>query len=276
MPRQLGYYEWDDAGLRPGRKQEGGWHQNLFNDDGELKASARFVPCEESELGPEITHETVFVSSDARRDEFFDDEMKEAIALLLAAAVLKGVDMAMPHLKMWWGKGVGALWQRNRKPRKGKSVELSQKLGVRAKPKIGDSVELVKEDENVTKLKMSSAEAKARIVAAAAAQAFAEEQMRMVNGADIVDAKDLDEVRAQLASVPPQQLEQLTILLSRKPELLADDNLADLAAWMQRQQSELESRQAERKRIAKGPRDDSDGEVGRGVSMAPQHFDEPM
>ena len=263
MPRQLGYYEWDDAGLRPGNKQGGGWHQNLFNDDGELKASARFVPCEESELGPEITHETVFVSSDARRDEFFDDEMKEAIALLVTAAVLKSVDMAMPHLKMWWDKGVEAL-RRKRKSRKGKGTESAQKLVVREESKIGNSVELVKETENVAKPKMSSAEAKARIVAAAAAQAFAEEQMRMVNGADIVDAKDLNEVRAQLASVPPQQLEELTILLSRKPELLADDNLADLAAWMQHQKLELESGQVERKRTVKGSRDDSDGEVGRG------------
>ena len=87
---------------------------------------------------------------------------------------------------------------------------------------------------------MSSAEAQARLIAAAAARAFAEEQMRLVTGAEIVGATDLDEVRAQLASIPGYEMEQLTGLLVRQPDLLTDDSLANLAASLQRQHLELE------------------------------------
>jgi hypothetical protein len=40
----LGFLEWDDDDLTPGNKKEGGLHSNLFDDDGKLKGSARFVP----------------------------------------------------------------------------------------------------------------------------------------------------------------------------------------------------------------------------------------
>ena len=43
MGRIKGHYEWDDDNLTPGRKKEGGLHQNLYRD-GELKDSARFTP----------------------------------------------------------------------------------------------------------------------------------------------------------------------------------------------------------------------------------------
>lgn len=44
MARIAGHYEWADDDLTPGRKREGGLHQNLFDARGNLKGSARFVP----------------------------------------------------------------------------------------------------------------------------------------------------------------------------------------------------------------------------------------
>lgn len=44
MGRIKGYYEWDDDQLAPGHKKEDGLHQNLFDCDGKLKGSARFIP----------------------------------------------------------------------------------------------------------------------------------------------------------------------------------------------------------------------------------------
>ena len=123
---------------------------------------------------------------------------------------------------------------------RGKQVEQSQ---VGQGDEVADEVlssALVESDQPVPRPKMSSSESKARMIAATAAQAFAEEQMRMVTGAEIVDASDIDEVRMQLASIPKQELEDLIALLGRRPELLSDDNLANLAASLQRQHRELE------------------------------------
>ena len=41
-----GRYEYDDDDLTPGKKKEGGLHQNLFDSEGNLKGSARFIPDE--------------------------------------------------------------------------------------------------------------------------------------------------------------------------------------------------------------------------------------
>jgi hypothetical protein len=52
MGRIRGHYEWDDDDLTPGRKKEGGLHQNLFDADGHLKGNARFVPEDDPEPKP--------------------------------------------------------------------------------------------------------------------------------------------------------------------------------------------------------------------------------
>lgn len=47
MARIRGTYEYDDDDLTPGKKKEGGLHQNLFDEQGNLKGSARFIPDED-------------------------------------------------------------------------------------------------------------------------------------------------------------------------------------------------------------------------------------
>jgi hypothetical protein len=39
MARIRGHYEWDDDALTPGRKKEGGLHQNLYDSAGNLRAT---------------------------------------------------------------------------------------------------------------------------------------------------------------------------------------------------------------------------------------------
>ena len=38
MGQQRGTYYWDDDSLSPGNRSDGGWSQNLFDDDGNLLA----------------------------------------------------------------------------------------------------------------------------------------------------------------------------------------------------------------------------------------------
>ena len=58
MPRIHGTYEYDDDDLTPGNKKEGGLHQNLFDSEGNLKGSARFIPDDEA---AEDESESVFI-----------------------------------------------------------------------------------------------------------------------------------------------------------------------------------------------------------------------
>lgn len=59
MGRIKGYYVWEDDSLTPADRKNGGLHQNLFDQNGNLKGHARFVPAEESdEPGPVFGSET--------------------------------------------------------------------------------------------------------------------------------------------------------------------------------------------------------------------------
>ena len=65
MGRIKGHYEWDDDDLTPGRKKEGGLHQNLFDGEGNLKGSARFIPDDGTDPDPLVITETVYVPIEA-------------------------------------------------------------------------------------------------------------------------------------------------------------------------------------------------------------------
>jgi hypothetical protein len=102
MGRIRGHYEWDDDHLTPGQKKEGGLHQNLFDSDGNLKGSARFIPDHGSEPEPFIVTETVYVPVEQRRRTREEEELTEAIAYLVAHFIDRGIAKAKPHVEQWW------------------------------------------------------------------------------------------------------------------------------------------------------------------------------
>lgn len=67
MGRIKGHYEWDDDDLTPGQKREGGLHQNLFDSEGNLWGSARFVPDDGIEAETLVITESVYVPVEQRR-----------------------------------------------------------------------------------------------------------------------------------------------------------------------------------------------------------------
>ena len=93
---------------------------------------------------------------------------------------------------------------------------------------------------------MSNAEAQARLVAAAAAQLFAEEQTRLVMRADVVNATDVDDLRRQLANHPHDELEKILQHLARNPRLLEDESLAQLASFLLHNSPSLNPAQQQR------------------------------
>src|SRR5689334_3267727 len=101
MGRIKGHYEWDDDGLIPGQKKEGGLHQNLFDGEGKLKGSARFVPDDGSEDDFVVT-ENVFLDAEQRRLTREQEERAEFIAEVLFHLIGLGIAKATPIAKHWW------------------------------------------------------------------------------------------------------------------------------------------------------------------------------
>ena len=76
---------------------------------------------------------------------------------------------------------------------------------------------------------MSSAEAQARVLAAIAARAYSDGQMRLVSNTHIIDAQDMADVSRMLSKIPQEELSEIIERTVRNPAMLEDSNLADLA-----------------------------------------------
>ena len=302
MGQQRGTYYWDDDSLSPGNRSDGSWSQNLFDEDGNLRAHARFVPDPESfddgdcSYSPYDDDPPMFMPSETRweSDDEYDteadddaaDQLAEALILLIGAAAIAGVTYAAPRIKKWAEETALPF--------------ISDKLGsVREKignihvpwgkkrdeeTSLGDAVEgvIVSEETHeaispgdaggeaceplqieARRQKMSNAEAQARLVAAFAAQRFAMEQARLVSQSDIIGAADMDELIRQIAEHPEGMLETLIKRLARSPRLLEDSSLAQLASILDLNSVGLNATQQDRASLPRG-RDADDGDSGSG------------
>ncbi len=81
---------------------------------------------------------------------------------------------------------------------------------------------------------MSSAEAQARYLAALAARAYSDEQMRLVTSAQIVDGEGFAELKRSLAELPSDQVKGLIEAMATNPSMLNEDTLAELASILGR------------------------------------------
>lgn len=275
MGQQRGTFCWDDDSLSPGNRSDGGWSQNLFDDDGNLRGHARFVPDPDSDdddyaYSP-YDDPPMFMSSETRweSDNEYDaeagddtaDQLAEALILLIGAAAIAGVTYAAPRIKNWteetalpfikgtlskvrvpWGK------KRDQESAADETVD-----GIVVSDEPFEAIEQSNSHATTEPLQieakrqmMSNAEAQARLVAAAAAQLFADEQTRLVMRADVVNATDVDDVRRQLATHPHDKLEDILQHLARNPRLLEDGSLAQLASMLDHNTPRLDALQQRR------------------------------
>ena len=79
---------------------------------------------------------------------------------------------------------------------------------------------------------MSRAEAQARYLAALAARAYSDEQIRLVANANIAETQDIDQLKHSLAQLPPAEVRGLLAAMATNPTLLNDDSLAALASLL--------------------------------------------
>lgn len=236
MGRQAGYYEWDDDSLTPGMKKEGGWSQNLFDEDGRLKANARFVPTDEDfEFSSGYVTDTMYISSGERQLREEDKELARLLALAVSNLIAIGIERAKPHVKRWWNEtawpSIKETASKISRPRP--RLKAAEVLAEAKKDTVSsDQVVEVPDEE---RMEMSPAEAQARLIAAAAARAYSDQQMRLVTNANIVDANGVDDIRRQLAQLPQEQLAALIEHMMLNPAALEEESLANLASLLQPQ-----------------------------------------
>lgn len=234
MPYITGRYEWDDDSLTPGQKKEGGIHGNLYDSEGSLRGSARFIPDDDIHLDDDDVTSTTYIPTEERRQDEESDALTEVASILLMSLCAAAATHAAPHIQRWWGDTahpffaaqadkVTARWHR-------------AKTSEGDKVKQADEVTVLSQDlaESLDRPAMSSAEAQARFLAAMAAQAFSEEQLRLVSQADILDAEDVEDIKEHLARLPQEQLVSIIEQMARRPSLLEDEGLAILARLLGR------------------------------------------
>jgi len=235
MGRIKGHYEWDDDDLTPGRKKEGGLHQNLFDSAGNLKGSARFVPDDGTEPEPLVVTETVYVPVEQRRRTREEEELAEFIADLVSHLIDRGIARAKPVAEQWWRETARpAIDARRAKRLERRSHRKANKAPVVVEATVVEPSHQLAEAAENNRPKMSSAEAQARYLAALAARAYSDEQMRLVTGANIVDGDGIAELKRSLAELPPDQVKALIEAMVTNPSMLGEDTLAELASILGR------------------------------------------
>lgn len=229
MARIRGHYEWDDDALTPGRRRDGGLHQNLFDSNGELRAHARFIPETGRQGKPRVT-ETVFITVDERREDETADWLQEIIAELMVFAVTRGMRVATPIAQQWWREtarpAIGA--QRDR------LVEgRVRRRARRNAPAVEGDVADTTPGRAGGGPEMSFSEAQARYLAALAARAYSAEQMRLVESATIVGAEGLADVEQALSDLDQDDLRRLLETMATNPALLEEAALAGFASRLE-------------------------------------------
>lgn len=239
MARQAGYYEWDDD-LTPGKKKEGGWHHNLYDTEGRLKGNARFVPVDDDQEDPIIVTETVYVPADERLSKT-QEMVAEIVSSVIVKLIEDGVQVAKPHVQRWWNetavlfaKAKAKDWKHRRSLRHAeKAPQGVEEIVIDdvTSSEESSSISILQADERPT---MSSAEAQARLLAAVAARAYSDEQLRMVSDSQIIDTEDSETIRSTLVQIPREHLIAVIEHMTRHPHLLEESNFANLASFIGR------------------------------------------
>jgi hypothetical protein len=255
MVRIRGFYEYDDDDLTPGKKKEGGLHQNLFDEEGNLRGSARFIPDNDQ---PEDVYGFGYVDPyyaaqiAAEAEERRERELQEAAEFITKAVVLATVAYvkAKPHAQRLWREKIDPTIQARRDRRARRKIERQARrkqkrptaqsetteISTRVENQIVDGTVIPPTNDLVIaseeyRRNMSSSEAQARYLMALAARAFSDEQLRMVANANIVKNEQFIELESALAKFPPAQVAQLIDQLELNPSVSADEKF-DFAKFL--------------------------------------------
>ncbi|MEU6183710.1 hypothetical protein [Streptomyces coeruleorubidus] len=233
IPGRLEYPE----GLTPGKTEKGGLHPNLYDSQGGLTSHADFFPDTENEAAGRECRPTPRKKGCDEFTEAIRDEIRDAILYLLGRAIDRAVVAAESRIERWWDdqalpaikSRLNKTLQRNR-PAENRETD-SQSSIVEASTVIEATVVDSSPEEisvlDGNKARMSSAEARMRLLLALMARAFSEEQVRVVSNA-IIEDDDFAELKRAVDELTPQQIANIIQTLEVNPLFLSDETWTEL------------------------------------------------
>ncbi len=195
-------------------------------------------------------NETIYVSEEeyerrqAHEREENERQASERLenAEQIANVVRLLIAVATPHAKRLWHEKARPVIEAQRAKRaahKARRAATKQPVVVEVTV-VDDGPELAVAEE-VYRTDMSNAEAQARYLAALAARAFSDEQMKFVSNANIVDGEGLAELQRTLVELPPQQVIGIIEAVEANPTMLSGDLLAELGKLLGLDRAEPEA-----------------------------------
>ncbi|MER6531692.1 hypothetical protein [Streptomyces sp. NPDC001508] len=158
-------------------------------------------------------------------------EFEEAIAALLSHLIARAKSLA----EQWWRETARpAIESQRAKMSDRRARRKAQKKAAIIQGAVVEPPQDMVPAPQENRPNMSSAEAQARYLAALAARAYSDEQLRLVTNANIVDAAGIAELKRSLAELPPERVKGLLDAMATNPSLLSEETLAELASLLGR------------------------------------------
>jgi hypothetical protein len=224
----FGYYEYDES-LTPGKSEDGGLSQLLFNSEGKLSDHASFHP-ENSDDEDEHSHGSTSPTNDSDWDADAQAAALLILAVIGAAASGYGLirkatpqvqrminEQALPAVRSFWKK---VRWQGSQADSLG-ADEAS--VIVMQSPPVHEDAVVPGANVAVTKPQMSPDEWYARFRAMFEARKFADEQWKLLSSVQAADDEAIAELQREMArNCFEVVVRQATLMLEAAPEIDAD------------------------------------------------------
>ena len=210
MGRIAGHFEWDDERLTPGQRVGGGLAQNLFDDDGNLRGHARFIPDDTAGVGDFSVDSGQPVTSTQGDRADWKVELVVALVRELAPIVLeKFLTDGMPVVVRVWKQNILPFLDTRYRALRARIPHLRKKPmypDIEILPAIDDDDDSPIESKNVS---LADDGDTRRLMAIAAAFAFIEEQWEGLSRPDQVTRQMIDSMKAEVSGLSKEDLRVL-------------------------------------------------------------------
>lgn len=228
MGKIYGYYEYDES-LTPGRSEDGGLSQLLFDSEGKLSDHASFHP-EDPDDEDEYSYDSTSPSGESDSEA---DAQAAALLILAVIGVAAGgyvlIRKATPHVQRMINEralpAVRSFWQKVR----GQGSEANapdadeSSVIVLQTPLAQEDAEAPGTDVAVAKPQMTPEEWYARFRAMFEARKFADEQWKLLSSVQVADDEAIAELQREMARNRPEAVvRQVTLMLEAAPEINED------------------------------------------------------
>lgn len=231
MVKIHGYFEYDDESLTPGRSEDGGLSQLLFDSEGKLSDHASFHP-KDPDDEDDYSYDSTSPSGDS--DSHADARIAALLILAVIGAAAGGyvlIRKATPHVQRMINEralpAVRSFWKKVQGQGGG-----AEEVYVGETSVIVAQTPLAHENEAapgtgvaVAKPQMSPEEWYARFRAMFEARRFADEQWRLLSSVQVADDKAIAELQREMGRNRPRAvMRQVTLMLEATSEI--DTNTA--------------------------------------------------